>query len=88
LWCQCPKLQPTRGFRLYTAWAYQHELEANSVPDIKRVNLGNLVLLLKSLGINDLIHFDFLDPPPQETLVLAPGATIHPRCSEPHGRTD
>ncbi len=28
-------------------------------------------MLLKSLGINDLIHFDFLDPPPHETLVLA-----------------
>ncbi len=27
--------------------------------------------MLKSLGINDLIHFDFLDPPPHETLVLA-----------------
>lgn len=24
-----------------------------------------------SPGINDLIHFDFLDPPPHETLVLA-----------------
>jgi pre-mRNA-splicing factor ATP-dependent RNA helicase DHX16 len=58
-------------FRLYTAWAYQHELEANSVPEIQRVNLGNVVLLLKSLGINDLIHFDFMDPPPHETLVLA-----------------
>ena len=57
--------------RLYTAWAYQHELEANPVPEIQRVNLGNVVLLLKSLGINDLIHFDFLDPPPHETLVLA-----------------
>ena len=58
-------------FRLYTAWAYHNELEENSVPEIQRVNLGNVVLLLKSLGINDLIHFDFLDPPPHETLVLA-----------------
>ena len=58
-------------FRLYTAWAYQHELEDNPVPEIQRVNLGNVVLMLKSLGINDLIHFDFLDPPPHETLVLA-----------------
>jgi len=56
--------------RLYTAWAYQHELEENPIPEIQRVNLGNVVLLLKSLGINDLIHFDFLDPPPHETLVL------------------
>ena len=58
-------------FRLYTAWAYANELEDNTVPEIQRVNLGNVVLLLKSLGINDLIHFDFLDPPPHETLVLA-----------------
>lgn len=29
------------------------------------------MLLLKSLGINDLIHFDFMDPPPAETLILA-----------------
>ena len=50
---------------------HQHELEENPIPEIQRVNLGNVVLMLKSLGINDLIHFDFLDPPPHETLVLA-----------------
>lgn len=33
--------------------------------------MGNVVLLLKSLGINDLINFDFMDPPPPETLMLA-----------------
>ncbi|KAM4021231.1 pre-mRNA-splicing factor ATP-dependent RNA helicase DHX16 isoform 1-T3 [Anomaloglossus baeobatrachus] len=58
-------------FRLYTAWAYKHEMEDTTVPEIQRTNLGNVVLLLKSLGINDLIHFDFMDPPPHETLVLA-----------------
>lgn len=58
-------------FRLYTAWAYKHELEDNTVPEIQRINLGNAVLMLKALGINDLVHFDFLDPPPHETLVLA-----------------
>ncbi|KAG5675858.1 hypothetical protein PVAND_005726 [Polypedilum vanderplanki] len=58
-------------FRLYTAWAYQHELEENTIPEIMRINLGNAVLMLKALGINDLLHFDFLDPPPSETLVLA-----------------
>ncbi|XP_055303004.1 pre-mRNA-splicing factor ATP-dependent RNA helicase DHX16 [Sitodiplosis mosellana] len=58
-------------FRLYTAWAYKQELEDNTVPEIQRINLGNAVLMLKALGINDLIHFDFLDPPPNETLVLA-----------------
>ncbi|XP_055921348.1 pre-mRNA-splicing factor ATP-dependent RNA helicase DHX16 [Eupeodes corollae] len=62
---------PGKCFRLYTSWAYKHELEDNTVPEIQRINLGNAVLMLKALGINDLIHFDFLDPPPHETLVLA-----------------
>lgn len=58
-------------FRLYTAWAFQNELEPNTIPEIQRTNLGNVVLLLKSLGIHDLIHFDFMDPPPAETLIRA-----------------
>ena len=65
------RVAPGMCFRLYTQWAYTHELEENPIPEIQRVNLGNVVLMLKSLGINDLIHFDFLDPPPHETLVLA-----------------
>ena len=32
---------------------------------------GNVVLMLKSLGINDLMGFDFMDPPPPETLLRA-----------------
>jgi HrpA-like RNA helicase len=52
------------------AWAYQHELDDNAIPEIQRTNLGNVVLLLKSLGINDLVNFDYMDPPPMETLRL------------------
>lgn len=62
---------PGKCFRLYTSWAYQKELEEQPVPEIQRTNLGNVVLMLKSLGIHDLIRFDFLDPPPQEALVMA-----------------
>uniref|UniRef100_A0A6A7G1D3 RNA helicase n=3 Tax=Hirondellea gigas TaxID=1518452 RepID=A0A6A7G1D3_9CRUS len=58
-------------FRLFTKHAYEHELEENTIPEIQRTNLGNVVLMLKSLGINDLIHFDFMDPPPAETLIRA-----------------
>ena len=36
-----------KAFRLYTAWAYKNELEANTIPEIQRTNLGNVVLLLK-----------------------------------------
>ena len=65
------RTSPGKCFRLYTAWAFQHELEDNAVPEIQRTNLGNVVLLLKSLGINDLINFDFMDPPPSETMFRA-----------------
>lgn len=62
---------PGKCYRLYTAWSYEHELEENAIPEIQRINLGNVVLMLKSLGINDLVGFDFMDPPPSETLIRA-----------------
>lgn len=65
------RTQPGKCFRLFTAWSFQHELEDNTVPEIQRTNMGNVVLLLKSLGINDLLHFEFMDPPPPETLIRA-----------------
>lgn len=63
--------EPGKCYRLYTAWAFRHELEESNIPEIQRTNLGNVVLMLKSLGINDLVGFDFMDPPPAETLVRA-----------------
>lgn len=65
------RVGPGKAFRLYTKWAFKNELEANTVPEIQRTNLGMTVLLLKSLGINDLIGFEFMDPPPGETLMRA-----------------
>lgn len=65
------RVGPGKCFRLYTWWAYHNELDENTTPEIQRVNLGNVVLLLKSLGINDLIGFDFMDPPPVKTLSRA-----------------
>lgn len=52
-------------------YMYVHGGMTWPLSQIQRTNLGNVVLLLKSLGINDLIHFDFMDPPPAETLILA-----------------
>ncbi|KAK9803173.1 hypothetical protein WJX72_009006 [[Myrmecia] bisecta] len=65
------RTSPGKCFRLYTAWSFQHELDDNTIPEIQRTNLGNVVLMLKSLGINDLMNFDFMDPPPAETLLRA-----------------
>ena len=40
-------------------------------PEILRSNLSSVVLTLKKLGIKDLVHFDFMDPPAPETLMRA-----------------
>ncbi|XP_021893248.1 pre-mRNA-splicing factor ATP-dependent RNA helicase DEAH1-like [Carica papaya] len=62
---------PGKCFRLYTAYNYHNDLEDNTVPEIQRTNLANVVLSLKSLGIHDLLNFDFMDPPPAEALLKA-----------------
>ena len=56
-------------FRLYTAWSFEKELDANTTPEIQRTNLISVILMLKSLGINDLVNFDFMDPPPANTIM-------------------
>lgn len=38
-------------------------MQENTYPEILRSNLGSVVLQLKKLGIDDLVHFDFMDPP-------------------------
>jgi hypothetical protein len=45
-------------------------LPAN-VPEIQRTNLANVVLLLKSLNVENLLYFPFMDPPPQENIVAS-----------------
>ena len=37
---------------------YVTELLVNQIPEIQRTNLGNVVLLLKSLGVENLLEFD------------------------------
>lgn len=39
------------------------------MPEIQRTNLANVVLLLKSLGVQDLLQFHFMDPPPEDNML-------------------
>lgn len=43
-------------------------MQDNTYPEILRSNLGSVVLQLKKLGIDDLVHFDFMDPPGLEII--------------------
>jgi pre-mRNA-splicing factor ATP-dependent RNA helicase DHX15/PRP43 len=65
------RTKPGKCFRLYTEKAYQNEMIDQTYPEVLRSNLGMVVLQLKKLGIHDLVHFDFMDPPAPETLMRA-----------------
>jgi len=60
---------PGQAFRLYTENQYRHEMLIQTVPEIQRTNLANVVLLLKSLNVEDLLEFHFMDPPPQDNIL-------------------
>ena len=62
---------PGQCYRLYTENALENEMLPTAVPEIQRSNLANIVLMLKAMGIDDVIGFDFMDKPPVQTLVDA-----------------
>ncbi|EEH06598.1 pre-mRNA-splicing factor [Histoplasma capsulatum G186AR] len=65
------RTRPGKCFRLYTESAFKKELIEQTYPEILRSNLSSTVLDLKKLGIDDLVHFDLMDPPAPETLMRA-----------------
>lgn len=65
------RTRPGKCFRLYTEPAFKKELIEATYPEILRSNLSSTVLELKKLGVDDLVHFDLMDPPAPETLMRA-----------------
>ncbi|RLV90896.1 Pre-mRNA-splicing factor ATP-dependent RNA helicase prp16 [Spathaspora sp. JA1] len=61
------RLGPGVSYRLYTERAID-SLYLQPIPEIQRTNLCNSMLLLKSLHIEDVTKFPFLDPPPKDLL--------------------
>lgn len=64
------RTQPGKCFRMYTQQAYS-ALQATTSPEIQRSNLAPIVLQLKALGIDNVVRFDFLSPPPSQLMVRA-----------------
>lgn len=62
---------PGKCYRLYTESAYRNEMSPTSIPEIQRINLGVTTLMMKAMGINDLLSFDFMDPPSPQALISA-----------------
>lgn len=62
---------PGKCYRLYTESAFHNEMSPTTIPEIQRINLGTTTLTMKAMGINDLLSFDFMDPPSPQALISA-----------------
>ncbi|KAK6497646.1 DEAH-box ATP-dependent RNA helicase prp43 [Arthrobotrys musiformis] len=79
------RTRPGKCFRLYTEDAFKKELIDQTYPEILRSNLASTVLELKKLGIDDLVHFDFMDPPAPETMMRALEELNYLACLDDEG---
>ncbi|KAI9803431.1 MAG: DEAH-box ATP-dependent RNA helicase prp43 [Piccolia ochrophora] len=79
------RTRPGKCFRLYTEGAFKKELIEQTHPEILRSNLASTVLELKKLGIDDLVHFDLMDPPAPETLMRALEELNYLACLDDEG---
>ncbi|KAI2631695.1 P-loop containing nucleoside triphosphate hydrolase protein [Xylaria nigripes] len=64
------RTKPGKCFRLFTEEAYQRLPDANP-PEIQRSNLAPFILQLKALGIDNVVRFEYLTPPPAELMIKA-----------------
>lgn len=64
------RTKPGKCFRLYTERSFNDELQKQTYPEILRSRMETVVLTLLKLGIEDLVHFDFMDPPGDEMLFI------------------
>ena len=64
------RTKPGKCHRLYTEATYNSLAEV-TIPEIQRSNLAPMILQLKALGIDNIVRFDFLTPPPAELVMRA-----------------
>ncbi|RCI13135.1 hypothetical protein L249_1133 [Ophiocordyceps polyrhachis-furcata BCC 54312] len=65
------RVGPGKCFRLFTKFSYMNEMDEAATPEIQRTDLTGVVLQLKTLGVNDILNFEYMDPPPTQALISA-----------------
>ncbi|KAI0822689.1 pre-mRNA splicing factor [Trametes gibbosa] len=63
-------------YRLYTERAFR-QLQQTTPPEITRTDLTTPILQLKSLGIDDLMKFEWVSSPPAESVLRALEGLVH-----------
>lgn len=65
------RTRPGKCFRLFTEESYKNDLKEFSLSDIIRSDLSSTLLKLKSFKIDNLIQFDYIEPPSPENMFRA-----------------
>jgi ATP-dependent RNA helicase DDX35 len=73
-------------YRLYSKEYYDRQMLEQTQPELRRSNLCNIILQLKALGIDDVLHFDYPSPPPVDHMIRAL-ETLHALgCIDDHSK--
>ncbi|CAG9537679.1 unnamed protein product [Cercopithifilaria johnstoni] len=62
------RLRPGKCYRLYPQEEY-NKLLVNTIPEMQRLNLASVILLLKALGIHNVLRFNYLSRPSSFAMV-------------------
>ncbi|VDO51245.1 unnamed protein product [Onchocerca flexuosa] len=62
------RIRPGKCYRLYPQKEYD-KLIVNTIPEMQRLNLAAVILLLKALGIHNVLRFNYLSRPPSSAMV-------------------
>merc|ERR1712176_180434 len=63
------RTQHGKCFRLYSEESYKKSFPKVTVPEILRSNLASVTLNMKAMGIDNVVGFDFMEPPDRVSLV-------------------
>jgi ATP-dependent helicase HrpB len=81
------RTRPGVCIRLWSMSAHRARPEQTE-PEIRRVDLTGAVLQLLTLGETDLVHFPWLEPPPEATVTQALSLLRRLEAVDGHGVTD
>ena len=62
------RTQPGKCLRLYSEQFHKNQMIEYTVPEILRANLANTILMLKDMGIRDVINFEYMEHPDYEAI--------------------
>ena len=62
---------PGKCLRIYTEQFYKNSMSDVIIPEILRVNLASTILTLKSMGIDNIVDFDFMEKPDSNSIYEA-----------------